>query len=265
MTPERWQRIKDIFEAALDIAPEQRAAFIQNTCRGDDELRAEVTRIIDQVGLSAPLFDEPFWRNDDAAGFTFREAQIVSGRYRVIRFIGRGGMGEVYEVEDTRIGGRLALKTIRPESASDRKIVARFKQEIQLSRKVTHPNVCRVFDVEWHRDLKTGGNDGGETNFLTMELLSGETLAQRLKRGPLSCAEALPIVRQMASALNAAHEAGVIHRDFKPSNIMLARRPDGSIRAVVTDFGFARNRRHGWRSHHHRAGADDGHPRLYVP
>ena len=159
----------------------------------------------------------------------------IAGRYRVVRFIARGGMGEVYEVEDLTLHERVALKTVRPEVARDTATVERFKREIQLARKVTHPNVCRIFDV---------GSSSEGTIFLTMELLPGETLAQRLRRaGPMSTEEALPVVRQIAEALNAAHQAGVVHRDLKPGNVMLvdskARHP-GGVRAVVTDFGLAR-------------------------
>ena len=161
------------------------------------------------------------------------DGALLAGRFRVVRFIARGGMGEVYEAEDATLGGRVALKTIRPDVADDARSMERFLREVQLSRRVTHPNVCRIFDVFHHGDL----------SFLTMELLPGETLAERIARaGRLSPADALPLVEQMADALGAAHAAGVIHRDFKSGNVMLV--PDesrpGGVRAVVTDFGLAR-------------------------
>lgn len=165
----------------------------------------------------------------------FAPGEILAGRYRVTRFIARGGMGEVYEVEDLELRERVALKTVRPEVARDIFTVERFKREIQLARKVTHPNVCRIFDVSHHRDA--GHPDG--LIFLTMELLPGETLAQRLQRGPLPPAEALPVARQIAAALDAAHQAGIVHRDLKPGNVMLVEGRSG-VRAVVTDFGLAR-------------------------
>ena len=159
--------------------------------------------------------------------------QILSGRFRIVRFIARGGMGEVYEAEDQILHERVALKTIRPEVAGDSRTMDRFLREVHLARTVTHPNVCRIYDVFHHENLA----------FLTMELLSGETLSQRLERaGKMTPAEALPLVEQMAAALAAAHDAGVIHRDFKSGNVMLApdeRRP-GGVRVVVTDFGLAR-------------------------
>jgi tetratricopeptide (TPR) repeat protein/tRNA A-37 threonylcarbamoyl transferase component Bud32/TolB-like protein len=150
-----------------------------------------------------------------------------------VRFIARGGMGEVYEAEDQVLHERVALKTIRPDVASDARAMERFHREVHLARTVTHPNVSRIYDLFHHGDLA----------FLTMELLSGETLSERLKReGRMGPADALPLVEQMAAALAAAHDAGVIHRDFKSGNVMLVpdeRRPGGS-RVVVTDFGLAR-------------------------
>jgi serine/threonine protein kinase/tetratricopeptide (TPR) repeat protein len=163
----------------------------------------------------------------------FQPGDLIADRYRVVRFIARGGMGEVYEIEDLELRERVALKTVHPEAARDAVAIERFKREIQLARRVTHPNVCRIFDVSRHRE-------GEGVIFLTMELLPGETLAQRLQSaGPMTPEEALPIARQIAEALQAAHQAGVIHRDLKPGNIMLAD-SRGATRAVVTDFGLAR-------------------------
>src|SRR5215210_5707290 len=160
----------------------------------------------------------------------FAPGEMIAGRYRIVRFLARGGMGEVYEVEDQELRDRVALKTVRSEVARDHLTVERFRREIQLARKVTHPNVCRIFDVAFH--------DG--TIFLTMELLEGETLAQRLRRsGPMSTEEALPVARQIAEALQAAHQAGIVHRDLKPGNVVLTEHR-GTARAVVTDFGLAR-------------------------
>jgi eukaryotic-like serine/threonine-protein kinase len=172
----------------------------------------------------------------------FSAGQTLAGRFRVLRFIARGGMGEVYEAEDLELGEKVALKTVRAEIAGDPHSLERFKTEVHLARKVTHPSVCRIFDVFHHRD-ETAGPGGADVTFLTMELLQGETLAARLARsGRLTPFEALPLVEQMAGALEAAHRAGVIHRDFKSANVMLIPQgtdPNG-VRAVVTDFGLAR-------------------------
>ena len=168
----------------------------------------------------------------------FHRDQLVAGRFKIIRLIGQGGMGAVYEAEDQELGGRIALKTVRPEATADPRIVERFKQEIYLARKVTHPNVCRIFDLFHHQPSPSER----PIVFLTMEMLPGETLAQRLRRtGRMQPAEALPLVRHMAAALSAAHQAGIVHRDFKPSNVVLVPSKDSpeGVRAVVTDFGLA--------------------------
>src|ERR1019366_4152034 len=144
----------------------------------------------------------------------------------------------VYQAEDLELKELVAVKTLLPAIASDGRMLARFKQEIQLSRKVSHPNVCRIFDLARH---PADASAPATTVFLTMEFLPGETLSARLHReGRLSAEEALPILSQTAEALDAAHKAGVIHRDFKPSNVMLVPSA-GDTRAVVTDFGLARS------------------------
>jgi len=164
---------------------------------------------------------------------TLGVGELLAHRYKVLRYIGKGGMGEVYEAEDCELRERVALKTILPEIAGQEESIQRFKREIQLARKVTHPNVCRIFDLVYH----------GTTIFLTMELLEGETLAQRLRRtGAMTTGEAFPLVAQMAAALAAAHKAGIVHRDFKCGNVMLvrAKAEDGGLRPVIMDFGLAR-------------------------
>ncbi len=154
---------------------------------------------------------------------------LIGERYRVISLLGRGGMGEVYEAEDVQLGGRVALKVVRGSSL-DSHAFEMLKREIQLARRVTHPNVCRLHDFDVHRFA-----DGRETPFLTMELVHGETLAAAIRRkGPFSPAQTRHLAEQMAGALDAAHDAGVVHRDFKSSNVML----EGD-RAIVTDFGLA--------------------------
>jgi tetratricopeptide (TPR) repeat protein/TolB-like protein len=166
----------------------------------------------------------------------FAPDEIVADRYQVVRFIARGGMGEVYEVRDLELGERVALKTIRTDAAAGAEALERFRREVLLARKVTHPNVCRIFEFGHHV-----GAGGRPVLFLTMELLAGESLADRISRGGrLPVADALPIAQQLVQALAAAHEAGVVHRDFKSANVLLVPSPGGGERAVVTDFGLAR-------------------------
>ncbi|MEO6953471.1 MAG: protein kinase [Polyangia bacterium] len=189
---------------------------------------------VDGFGLTQPVSDELVGPVTDAPPLLMADEQ-VAGRYRVVRFLARGGMGEVYEVEDGELHEIVALKTIRGDSADGE---ARFRREIQLARKVTHINVCRIFDVGYHE------RDGQRIMFLTMELLGGRTLVEHLQReGPLPLQEAMRIVRQIAGALGAAHTAGVVHRDLKSANVMLVPRGQ-RVRVAVTDFGLA----HGLRA-----------------
>lgn len=166
----------------------------------------------------------------------FEDGAVVAQRYRVLRFVAAGGMGDVYEAQDQELGTRVALKTLRLDLLGDEGAKERFKTEILLARKVTHPHVCRIFDLGTHRP----DGDGRPVTFLTMEYLQGETLADRMVRaGRLAPEEALPLVGQISEALAAAHRAGVIHRDLKPANVMLVPSGEAS-RAVVMDFGLAR-------------------------
>jgi len=171
----------------------------------------------------------------------FRVGDVLCERFRVTRFIARGGMGELYEAEDRALGERVALKTIRPEIAIDERAHQRFRREVQLARKVTHPNICRIFDLFRHEPIDGGQYDPPPATFVTMELLEGETLKDRLRRqGKMDVDEARPLLTQMGDALAAAHAAGIVHRDFKSSNVMLLPSQSGQYaRAVVTDFGLA--------------------------
>ncbi len=172
----------------------------------------------------------------------FSAGDLAAGRFRIVRFIAQGGMGEVYAAEDLELREHVALKTVRPAFGHDEYAVERFRREVLLARRVTHPNVCRIFDVFRHRgaDNPVTGEPGTELVFLTMELLSGRTLAEHLRRhGPLPLDEALELAEQMAEGLQAAHRAGVTHRDFKSNNVVLEPQREGPPRVVVTDFGLA--------------------------
>lgn len=170
----------------------------------------------------------------------FEPGEVLTERYRIVSFLARGGMGEVYEAEDLELRQDVALKTIGAGLGEESGVVDRFKREIALARMVTHPNVCRIFDLGTHRP------DGGEpVIFLSMELLRGETLTQLLRRRHrLPTHEALPLIRQMCKGLDAAHSVQVVHRDFKSENVFLeSRNGSGAVeehRVVITDFGVAR-------------------------
>lgn len=186
-------------------------------------------------------------RNPGTASLTaFVPGDVISERYEVIRFVAKGGMGEVYEVDDRALQQRVALKTIRIDAEANEEIVERFRREINLSRQVTHPNICRIFDLGFHR-FEAEGNAGARSSeimFLTMEFIEGETLSDRIRSlGRMNTATALPLVEQIAAGLDAAHEAAILHRDLKSANVMLTRSNSKRYpeRVVITDFGLARS------------------------
>lgn len=165
----------------------------------------------------------------------FAPGSILCDRYRIDRFVARGGMGEVYDAFDLELGERVALKTVLSTDCDSARSQQRLKAEVQLARRVSHPNVCRIYDLGRH-DL---GDGRSAIHFLTMEYIEGESLGQRLRRGPLAPAEAEAIAEQLLLGLGAAHAAGVLHRDFKSDNVMLRRSAERE-QAVITDFGLAR-------------------------
>ena len=245
MDSEQWEQVKEIFGEALERPSADRTAFVRGRCGDDAVVCQEVLRLVqfsptegarlDQAAVSAGLIKNAA---DRVSAISSLEAgEVLAERFEIVRWLGAGGMGEVYEAVDRLLGSRVAIKTIRPEIADDPQVLSRFRREVNLARQVTHPNVCRVFDLAHGRRA-----NGTELDFLTMEYLEGETLSTYLEgRPPLTLAEAAPIVRQIAEALGAAHGAGIVHRDLKGSNIFLARNREGEIRVAVTDFGLARS------------------------
>jgi eukaryotic-like serine/threonine-protein kinase len=192
-----------------------------------------------------PLFQSP-------PNAVFAPGQVLAGRFKVIRFVARGGMGEVYEAEDQELNERVAVKTARFKQHEDARDIERFRREIQLARKVTHPNICRTFDV--FRHSVSDAATGAEILIVSMELLEGKSLDKRVRGASrMTTTEAFPIVTQLCAGLQAAHNAGVIHRDFKSSNVMLVASASSAglkpglqgdaksqtVRVVITDFGLA--------------------------
>ena len=254
MKPSQWVEIESLYNEVVDLEPGQRDKRLAMVA--SEDLRREVISLIQAGSLSSNIavwlkeergrllaqVDTPNGSMQDAVPETcsgarshsLRLGDLLAARYEIVAFLGRGGMGEVYEAEDRDLGERIAIKVIRPETAWDKEWAGWFRREVQLARRVTHPNVCRVFDIERHRRQEQ------EIVFLTMELVRGETLSARLKRtGRLSTSVGTTIALQLCSALHAAHQAGILHRDFKCGNVMLVG-SDEQVRAVVTDFGTAR-------------------------
>jgi serine/threonine protein kinase len=237
LTPQKWRDLNEIFQQALEQPAATREAFLNHKCAGDSALKLRISEMLRAHSLPSGLLDTPPWGKTDHS-LSFRPGQIVADRYEIVRFVAKGGMGEVYEAKDLDLNDQVALKTLLPEIAAIEQMVLRFKREIQLSRKIAHPNVCKMFDITRH---PSGAPSPTQTICLTMEFLPGETLQQALAgASPMPAQRALPILTQVADALEAAHLAGVVHRDLKASNIMLVPGFHAATRAVVMDFGLAR-------------------------
>jgi len=240
MSLERWEKMKLIFEAALAKTPDELPKFLDLACSGDQTLRLQLARLVASYTAGESFFEHPPSISAAHSAFGKFESpllsygQMVCDRFLIGEFLGGGGMGEVYSARDIELKQDIALKILNSGIASDPISMHRFIREVQLSRKVTHPNVCRIFDIAKHRV-----NSDREFPVLTMQLLKGETLAHYLQTvGRIELDNVLPVVDQMCLALEAAHKEGIIHRDFKPSNIMVER-SSGHVHVVVTDFGLA--------------------------
>src|SRR5438128_2875740 len=229
MRPEEWERCVEIFSAALRRQSEQRAAFIDHACAGDESLRREVMLLLcshEESGdfISAPVFvSAPELLTDDDPD-ALVGTQI--GPYRIESVLGRGGMGVVYLALDERLGRKVGLKLLPQSLAADMTHLGRLKREARTASALNHPNIVTIHEI----------GEADSTSYIASELIDGETLRHRLARGPIALNEAIDIATQVASALAAAHNAGIVHRDIKPENIML--RPDGYVKVLA--FGIAK-------------------------
>ncbi len=234
-TPEQRAHLRRLYDEAQELPPHSQAEFLARVrAEAGEAMAAQLEDLLkaddEKTHPSGRPPGTPGAASRDAA---FHAGEMVLSRFQVVRLLGRGGMGEVYEAFDKEMG-RVALKTIRHESHGDRFMLRRFKQEVQLSRIVTSPYVCRVHELF---TLPAGGFQTVDA-FLTMEFLEGGTLAERVREGPLAWREAEAIALQLCQGLDAIHKAGVIHRDLKSRNVMLTTR-SGALCAVITDLGLA--------------------------
>ncbi len=235
ITAEWWDKASNIFDGARTLTPEQRKVYLEGACGGDELLRVEVEELLAGDEAAPDDFLPPLVERGSLA------PGRMLGKYRIVRFLAEGGMGEVYEAVHTLNGKAVALKVLKPALADHRVAQKRFHEELLAAQKIAHPNVCRLYDV----DLQTVHYEEHDRQvlFLTMELLSGQTLERRLAElpgGRMTQQQALPLLRQMAEGLAAAHGVGVLHQDFKPSNVMLTETAGGETLVVITDFGLAR-------------------------
>ena len=243
MTPEKWQKIKGLFEAAQEISPDKRESFLRNACGEDAELKSEVEKLLGSFDDAESFMENPAVAeavslfaekktlavnhttgeiNDDK----FVAGTILESRYRIIGLLGKGGMGEVFGAEDLKLKQDVALKFLPEKLEKNEAALKRFIGEVRTARQVSHPNVCKVFDI--------GEIDG--KHFLSMEFIDGDDLSSLLRRiGRLPSDKAAEISRQICFGLHAIHDAGILHRDLKPANIII----DSKGKARITDFGIA--------------------------
>ena len=225
MTPERWQQVKELFEAALDVEPAQRASFLRSADTYDEGVRQEVESLLSSNEETPGFMDTPAIANWSAAQPKLSAGQRFN-HYEIASLVGEGGMGEVYAAYDTRLGRKVALKLLPSDFTGDPDRVKRFMREARAASQLNHPNILTVHEI--------GVADS--THFIATEFIDGITLRRRMGEGGMRLDAVLDVAAQTAAALAAAHQAGVIHRDIKPENLML--RADGYVK--VLDFGLAK-------------------------
>jgi serine/threonine protein kinase/tetratricopeptide (TPR) repeat protein len=233
MRPERWIAIEELFHSACALPDAQRDAFLHQACKGDESLRLEIESLLRHGATPQNVLERPaiammakaVASNGGWADVPFLEGKTIS-HYRIVEPLGKGGMGVVYKAEDLRLGRYVALKLLPQFLASDPEALQRFEREARAASALNHPNICTVFEIDESENL----------HFIAIELIEGETLKNRIARGPVEIPETLDIVLEICSALEAAHSVGIIHRDIKPSNIVLTAKGH----AKLLDFGVAK-------------------------
>ncbi len=233
MRSDQWQVIEELYHSASELPAAERSSFLQKACGEDQGLRLELESLLRHGDTPESFLDTAaiaIVAKAIAADEYDSPAPALEGtsisHYRIIKALGRGGMGVVYEAEDVKLRRRVALKLLPNFLARDRQALRRFEQEAQAASALNHPNICTVYEVDQDLGL----------HFIAIELLEGETLKERIGRGPLDIRELLAIGTEICDALEAAHTVGIIHRDIKPSNIVLTRRGN----AKLLDFGVAK-------------------------
>jgi serine/threonine protein kinase len=230
MTPDRWQKIEELYQSARDREERERMAFLKQACEGDEGLREEIVSLLAKEEGAKSFLESPALEVVAKKMAQEQTRSLVGqplGSYQVLSWLGSGGMGEVYRARDSKLRREVAIKVLPKPFVTDPDRLSRFRREAQLLASLNHPNIATVHGLE----------QSGSVHYLVMELVEGETLAERIERaGPLPISESLALCRQIAEGLEAAHEKGVIHRDLKPANVKVT--PEG--RAKVLDFGLAK-------------------------